>query len=82
MDKYEKLGGEEAIARTAAEALQEEEARLFRPKFSLKHLTLMTSIPGNPFYDNHDPFGDNLILGFGTDPDGPDDEPSSSALAA
>lgn len=60
---YEKLGGEASIVRTRDEVIIEEELRLGQfapaplkahPKIDFKHLHLIKSVVGNPFY-NHDP---------------------------
>lgn len=53
MDKYSKLGGEDAIARTNAEVALEEEQRLGTPpdlskppkRLNLGHLTLLQTLP-------------------------------------
>lgn len=69
MDKYEKLGGEEALKRSAEECEAEEIARLDRrpaSKFDISYLRLLPALPDNVYF-LHDSFGDGLILGQGTD---------------
>lgn len=74
-------GGEDAAQRSSDECAQEEAERLgefatsVKPadlKFSLKHLTLLQSLPDNTWYDTHDTFNDEGHLGIGTEPELPD----------